>query len=333
MKICTHRYKWIVYLFLASIAIVASAQSTNLNGVWKYSFPGGEMVMEISAKAVVIDGESYAYKIEGNNLMVSDGYSYTPYPFLLNGNRLTLTFPDGSQIDFIKDQPVQEKSNPLQQAAQKQTGSTSTDRSSTLSGKWVYKSDEGEIVLEFLTGNQLLFNGETTDYQVNGEVIMARTDYGWVNYPYVLSSGKLLITFPDGTQLPFVKAASATASQGKTTQPTGAGGPLWQLQGSLCYWSGSSSSYSSYSRTEKLTFDGKGNFIFGKEGSFSGDAGLTYSGNPNVDGGTYRIEGNKVTLTFRSGEVYQLDINIRQDDGRITELMYQGKLYAVSLCE
>ena len=116
-------------------------------------------------------------------------------------------------------------------------------------------------------------------------------------------------------------------------QQTAAGGSTWQLKGSLCSWSGSSNSTSSYSRTQKIVFDGQGNFQFGSEGSFSSGAGIAYSGNPNVETGTYSVGESAVTLYYSSGKTYIFKINMRQDSGMITELMYSGTLYAKGLCE
>jgi hypothetical protein len=162
-------------------------------------------------------------------------------------------------------------------------------------------------------------------------------DYGWIDYPYTLNQGLLTITFPDGTQIPFNKASSSAMSQqGMNQQGTnqqGGGGSTWQLRGALCSYSGSSNSYSSYSRTQKIVFDGQGNFQVGSEAGFSSDAGIAYSGNPNVSIGTYSVGENTVTLYYQDGSVYEFKINIRQNNGMITELMYGGTLYATGLCE
>jgi hypothetical protein len=178
-----------------------------------------------------------------------------------------------------------------------------------------------------------VFNGETAQYQLKEGIIQAMGEYGWIDYPYRFDQGKLIITFPEGEQIEFSVASSAVAgTTGSDTQLQG-GSLVWQLNGSLCFWAGSSGSSSSYSRSEKLYFDGKGNFTFGNESSFSGDAGIAYSGNPNVQRGTYRVEQKYVTLQFQSGELIQAEIVMRQDNGRITELMHNRKLYATSLCD
>ena len=118
-------------------------------------------------------------------------------------------------------------------------------------------------------------------------------------------------------------------------QPAGSG-QEYLLQGTLCSWSGSSSGYgnSSSSSSTRVYFDGQGNFSYSSESSFSGDAGMAYGGNQGTgNGGIYRVVGNQVQLQFNDGTTGVAQINMQQDDGRITELMYEGTLYGTGLCE
>ena len=106
-----------------------------------------------------------------------------------------------------------------------------------------------------------------------------------------------------------------------------------KIMGTLCSWSGSSNSSSGYSRTQKIVFDGQGNFQVGSESSFSSDAGIAYGGNPNIQTGTYKVGDGTVTLYYRDGTIYEFRINMRQDNGMITELMYGNTLYATGFCQ
>jgi hypothetical protein len=306
-----------------------------LIGSWKYVAPAGEMAMQISAGTIVINNQSFPYKAQGNVLMINEGTKTTPYPYMLDGNQLTLEFPGGTEIVFTRvasDAPPQARGQLPQSMSKPSAGAGQGQQASTLSGKWLYQSQQGQLTLEFLSANQLSFNGETTQYQLKEGVIQAMGDYGWIDYPYTLNQGTLTITFPDGSRFPFTRTTSTTTNQQVRNQQTAGGGLTWQLKGTLCSWSGSSNSSSSYSRTQKIVFDGQGNFQFGSEGSFSSNAGIAYSGNPNVDTGTYIVGESTVTLHFRSGETYVIKINMRQDNGMITELMYSGTLYAKGLC-
>jgi hypothetical protein len=112
------------------------------------------------------------------------------------------------------------------------------------------------------------------------------------------------------------------------------------LRGSLCSYSGGSTA----SWTKRVNFDGRGHCSAGSEmafggqftdqggnntGSYVGGAGNQYAANA---GGTYTVSGNTVTVRLE-GSVYTCTVNMRQNDGRITELMCDGKLFGAGLCE
>jgi hypothetical protein len=301
-------------------------------GTWVLNGIGGEkVVLELrSDQTMILEGLTYQYSIEDGNIVVADDYGIYYYPYTVSNNRLILIYPDGTEVIFERSG----KKGSTESAAGTVSSSSgkvpSTDK---LTGKWIYRSQEGTLILEFLSDNRLTFNGETTTYRMTEGAIEAQTDYGWQNYPYSLAGNKLNLTFPEGITLTFEKQETM---QGSTGLSTNKGGRLWQLKGSLCYWSGSSSSYgeySSYSRTERLSFDGKGNFMYGTEASFDSNTAMLYSDNPDVERGSYEINGNKVYLHFLSGGVIEVDIYMQQNNGMITELKYGEKLYATSLCE
>lgn len=327
---------WLAELALLAYPVMIIGQA-GIQGSWIYTDPYGEMAMQITASTISINGQTYPYSAQGNVLMINEGAVTTPYPYLLDGNRLTIEFPGGMEILFNRKT---EGTSMKGQLPQSMTGPSATggQRPSSLSGRWIFRSQQGQLELEFITDNQLSFNGETISYQLKEGIIQAMGDYGWIDYPYTISQNNLTVTFPDGTQIPFSRAGSASVNQQNenqlaTTGQPPAAGAVWQLRGALCSWSGSSNDYSSYSRTQKIVFDGQGNFQFGTESSFSGDAGMAYSGNPNVQTGTYSIGDRTVTLRFQDGNVYEVGINMRQDNGMITELMYNGTLYATGLCQ
>lgn len=180
-----------------------------------------------------------------------------------------------------------------------------------------YDQQSGSFFEAYFQGNQLIFNliepdqNNMPDYSRRRELIFSR------------STGTQPSSYPQ------------TAPSAPAQQPAGSG-QEYLLQGTLCSWSGSSSGYgnSSYSRSTKVYFDGQGNFSYSSEASFSGDAGIAYGGDQGSgQGGTYRIVGNQVYLQFNDGTSGVAQINMQQDDGRITELMYEGTLYANGLCE
>jgi hypothetical protein len=327
------RMKLLALILVLAVPTITFGQG-GLPGLWKYVSPGGEMTMQISASTIVINSQSFPYKAQGNILMINEGTTTTNYPYMLDGNQLTLEFPGGMKVVFTRSAADAPPQGQLPQSMSRPSGGTGQGQQAlTLSGRWLFQNQQGQLILEFLSANQLSFNGQTTQYQLKEGIIQAMGDYGWIDYPYTLNQGTLTVTFPDGTRLPFTRTSTAAANQQGTNQRTTGGGSTWQLKGALCSWSGSSNSSSSYSRTQKIVFDGQGNFQFGSESSFSSGAGIAYGGNPNVKTGKYSVGERTVTLYYQDGDIYEFKINMRQDNGMITELMYSGTLYATGLCE
>lgn len=305
-----------------------------LSGTWIYTSPEGNMEMQINAGSIIINGQTFPYKAQGNIMMINEGATTTPYPYMLDGNQLTLEFPGGTEIVFTRSAPAGTSKGQLPSSMSRPSGVKSQgQQNATLSGRWIFQNQQGQLVLEFLSANQLSFNGETTQYQLKEGVIQAMGEYSWIDYPYTLNQGTLTITFPDGSIIPFTRSSNAAGNQQFSNRQSSTGGSSWQLKGTLCSWSGSSNDYSSYSRTQKIFFDGQGNFQVGSESGFSSNAGIAYGGNQNAETGTYSVGESMVTLQYRSGETYQFKINMRQDNGMITELMYSGTLYATGLCD
>ncbi|NOZ33798.1 MAG: hypothetical protein GXO80_00685 [Chlorobi bacterium] len=106
-----------------------------------------------------------------------------------------------------------------------------------------------------------------------------------------------------------------------------------KLYGTFCSYSSSGyGSSSSYSSSEHITFDGKGHYQYNTESSYSGGGNGYYGGNGGY-GGTYRVKGNKVIITSSDGEVFVAYVYYVQSSGEITELKYDGTMYAKSLCD
>lgn len=324
-----------VFLFMLMFSVMAMSQ-TGLIGTWKYTDPSGQMVMEIKNQTLFINGQEFQYSAADNVLYIKEGYVTTQYPYSFNGEHLNLEFPGGMQLTFTRTGTWEQEIDPLKRSMKNPSGSSDNHGSNgALAGKWIFQNQQGQLILEFLSGSQLSFNGEITQYRLQNGIIQALGDYGYIDYPYILNQGLLSITFPDGSVIPFSQVSKDlkvdnSPAQGRISSD---GNLNWQLRGALCSWSGSSNDYSSYSRTQKIVFDGEGNFSFGSEASFSGDAGLAHSGNQGGERGTYQVGPNMVILSFQSGETYQVQIHVRQNSGMITELMHQGTLYAAGLCE
>ncbi|HDS06289.1 MAG TPA: hypothetical protein ENO05_01560, partial [Bacteroides sp.] len=207
---------WLAELALLAYPVMIIGQA-GIQGSWIYTDPYGEMAMQITASTISINGQTYPYSAQGNVLMINEGAVTTPYPYLLDGNRLTIEFPGGMEILFNRKT---EGTSMKGQLPQSMTGPSATggQRPSSLSGRWIFRSQQGQLELEFITDNQLSFNGETISYQLKEGIIQAMGDYGWIDYPYTISQNNLTVTFPDGTQIPFSRAGSASVNQQNENQ-------------------------------------------------------------------------------------------------------------------
>lgn len=127
------------------------------------------------------------------------------------------------------------------------------------------------------------------------------------------------------------------------TPKVGAGVAL--INGPMCAWSGSSSGSSSYSSSQRMNFDGKGNVTWGSESSFSGsikdgsgDTTATYGGyggnvNKPSDLGRYTVVGEAVTIVWGDGSTMACTAH-HKNGTQIVELMCGNKkLWGRGLCE
>lgn len=120
----------------------------------------------------------------------------------------------------------------------------------------------------------------------------------------------------------------------------GGGAGVSLIQGAMCAWS----SGSSYSSSQKMFFDGKGNVSWGSEMAFGGsikDGGgnetATYSGytgnqNESSSMGRYSVQGDAVNIQWGDGTTMACTVHHR-NSGRVAELMCGKKLFGGGLCE
>ena len=214
-----------------------------------------------------------------------------------------------------------------------------------LLGRWKCSNSYGVASLEFLTGNRLVYEGESISYEQGPGVLRVQEEDGPADYRYALKGEVLQIVFPEGDRMECrrtaagkgVPSARTDSRSGSSSpgagQPSGAGSE-YLLQGRFCSYAGSSGSSSSYSRSTRVFFDGQGGFSYGQESSFSSGAGLAYgSQGGGANRGRYRVENNRVILSFGDGSSGVANIYNRSGNGRITELMYEGQLFAPQLCD
>jgi hypothetical protein len=210
-------------------------------------------------------------------------------------------------------------------------------------GKWqcqmTYQgTTAGSGLVSFDNNGQCMMGGQPFSYQLlAGNVLQISNGSASDTYNYRLENGRLKLSYRDGSAFDCVKQ-SADAPPGGLLQMQGntrsqSDGNAWQLRGTFCHYSGSSSYGSSYSSTSRISFDGRGHWTMGSESSFSGEAGSAYSGGGVDNSGTYRINGGQVFYTTSNGEQGVARVNMQQSDGRITEIYVGEDLYSPSLCD
>ncbi|RMI25490.1 MAG: hypothetical protein D6681_01460 [Calditrichaeota bacterium] len=264
----------------------------------------------------------------------------------------------------------QSQPQPQPQPSNSYTGTYTLNSQGVVLTLVLQQDAQGNVLgsLTSTTGGQFRVEGTLQDGAAVGTCY---DQQGGVYFEAHLQGNQLLFTMiepgangmPDYTrsrQLVFVRGGAATAPgqmmapgqpgaypyppQGMGQPPMGGNagipapsGQEAYLQGKFCHWSGSSSyatgEYSGYSSTTWAYFDGQGNFTYGSEAAYTGSEGSMYNQSPGGEMGQYRVMGNQVLLYFADGSQGVATVHVRQPDGRITELMYEGDLYAVQLCD
>jgi hypothetical protein len=198
-----------------------------------------------------------------------------------------------------------------------------------LIGKWVCSQSEGSVRLDIRSKSELVFDGDPASYKRVGDTLHVTADGQTVEYPIDLSGDQLVITFPRGQRLTFQRTGGSGAGSGQASRSsggqTGLNDPRY-LSITLMNFGSSTGIRSSYARTTRVIFDGRGRFVVRNETNFSSDAGGYYN-NPVTAQGSYRIDGKRVLMSFSDGETGVAQIKVRQNNGRITELTYEGDLY------
>jgi hypothetical protein len=208
-------------------------------------------------------------------------------------------------------------------------------------------SEEGETVrLIFKTASVLEFEGEESAYTLVPGAIRVNDPYeGNIDYKYAIKGDVLVLTFPEGDQLEFrrVKGSGGTTATGMQRQPNEqetpvqGGGQNYLLTGKFMSYSSAGSSSGSSSWTTYVTFDGQGNFEWNSESAHSTQQynqqgnntgwGVAYGANSG-NRGTYRVEGNRILVTFPDGSKDEAVVTERFQDGSIGAFKYDGKVYA-----
>jgi hypothetical protein len=198
-----------------------------------------------------------------------------------------------------------------------------------LIGAWQCQTPTGPAAIVFENQGQLTYNGEPTQYAVQGNVIIALVDGFPRQYRYQIAGNQLAIANPDGSRTNCQRGGGGMAQA-----PAGGGSLNGALQGTLCSYSGSSGGGASYASTRRVAFDGRGRFATGSESTFSNNAGFGYGGGSG-SGGTYTVTalqvGAPIRVRWNNGEDDQATVHFMVN-GQITEIRYGKQIYGRGLC-
>ncbi len=271
------------------------------------------------------------------------------------GNYKLMIYVNGTYITSVPFKVVASKAGPMRQAPSPSQGRSGTQGVSIV-GNWTCQVSRAGMMLGsgnvvFNENGTALIGQQTYSYRIMGNTLRIMDQSGASDYSFQLNGNNLVMQYSDGTVFqcsrgsgtppmspgmgPGQMAPGGYGGSAPGMQPTG---NEWQLSGLFCYWSGStmySEGISTYSHTEWIQFDGRGNWAYGSEGSYMGAQGEGfYSGSRGPEmTGIYRIQGNQIFYQSSTGEQGVAQVHMRQPDGRITEIMVDGKLFAMGLCD
>ncbi len=269
------------------------------------------------------------------------------------GNYRLDVYINGTFIVSVPFKVVEANSGPSTAPSMSGVRQTPITTGTNIVGNWTCQvSNSGRMLgtgnIVFDASGVALIGQRRFSYKVVGNVIRIIDQTGASDYTYQLSGNTLVMQYSDGTVFNCTRGSAGMAPPGQMYGSPGMQGPAgmgarpsgneWQLSGYFCSVGGASSysteGYSDFSHREWIQFDGRGNWAYGSEGSYTGPEGGFYSGSQGAEmTGIYRIQGNQILYQTSTGEQGVATVHMRQPDGRITEIMVDGKLFATSLCD
>lgn len=186
----------------------------------------------------------------------------------------------------------------------------------TLSGKWHCKGDDGVHSLDFQSNSTLIFDSETSAYNVMGNIIWVQDDDGISNYSYQIQGKQLLIQFPDGSMLDCQRGGKAIAPRPSTASPAKGTVDNATLKSEIAgTWWG----YSGSTET-KIGLCPGGRYVDYTESSYSGSS-YDSGGDQTMAWGTAGQRGNSGYWSIQ-GDYQQGTISVQTDSGNQFTLKY-----------
>jgi hypothetical protein len=163
-------------------------------------------------------------------------------------------------------------------------------RLSSLRGLWEYHTYNNRWTFLFESDSQLLMDRKLKEYLLLPNVIQIKEETAIIDYPYKLDNDNLTITYPDGNTITLKYKDQNEAEQ--------------EVVGKFYNYIDSTSSHQSISLRENSVF---------------------YDGTSSL--GLYRVEQDAVIITQNDGTIVEAEIRYRDNDGNVTGIIYNDKLY------
>jgi hypothetical protein len=245
----------------------------------------------------------------------------------LQGNQLSLTSGGTNYLLTRQGAVAGAPANPLAGAPPVAPAGAG----SGLLGRWRCQTGEGMAEMEFISENQLSFNGERSQYTLVQGAVRVMEQWGPVDYRYQLSGDNLNVSAPDGSSMRCTRA-----NQARRDAAVGGGGGGAGLErlvrGEKCGYS--SSPDGGFSTTRRLFFDGQGRFVYTTLSEVDVPEVIGY-GQAAGDPGSYQVmgsnRGDEVHLLFDNGDRVVMYVH-HLYRGEIMELWYNDIVYAPGLC-
>lgn len=295
------------------------AQKSKLYGSWQ---AGNGSITSFDSQHMTVAGSPYRYTIKGNIITVYDEMNNTmQYKYQIKGKKLYL-YVEGAGTYILTKVKGQGKTVSY---------STQPNASPNYLTGTTWRATTGNIMK--FKSKKVSVGQDVYTYQISGNQLTMYNNSGEsISYQYSIKGDKLYLTIPGQGSYVLTRANANAVSRKQNNgygQANNAGAN--RLYGTFCSYS---SSYNGgYSTTQSVHFDGRGHYTYGSQSSYS-QGGDGYSGGDGGYSGTYKVVGNKgVILTASDGSQYRVAIYFVQDSGEITELKYDGTVYAKSLCD
>lgn len=208
-----------------------------------------------------------------------------------------------------------------------------------LTGRWQGQLGEQIISLEIVSNNQLVFDGVPGYYRQFPGLIRMGGEYGPVDYPYRFEDEVLVMTFPEGYQLRFVKEGDIATSGREQIAARQSGTKDNQLRALLL-----SSGWCSFSLTDRsvhpervhgmkrliqLRFHPDGTYWQKRHsGTYSSGYGGTVAGQyGSASSGHWRVQNGRLFVSEGGGPLKPVQLDITFDPGGSPILYYFGSEY------